>query len=361
LKLVIQIPCYNERETLEETLKDLPTEIPGVDAIETLIIDDGSTDGTSEKASELGVDHVVRFSQNRGLAKGFMAGIDACLRVGADIIVNTDADNQYCGADIPKLIDPVLRGEADMVVGDRQVETVAHFSPAKKKLQKIGSWVVRQASSTQVPDATSGFRAIGREAALRMFVTSDFTYTLETLIQAGHAHLAVEGVPIRTNPKTRDSRLFRSIPQYLKRSASTIIRIYTMYRPLKAFLYLASLLFLAGLALGGRFLYYHLTEDNTGHVQSLILAAVLLIVAFVVLLGGLLADLVSANRKLLEDAIMRLRRLEYDAAQKPDRKPREPGKPIQGAGAGVASGRGVGGREEAQAAACRRGGAQSTK
>jgi glycosyltransferase involved in cell wall biosynthesis len=322
LKLVIQIPCYNERETLEETLKDLPTEIPGVDTIEILIIDDGSTDGTSERARELGVHHVVRFSQNRGLAKGFMAGIDACLRVGADIIVNTDADNQYCGADIPKLIEPVLRGEADMVIGDRQVETVDHFSPAKKKLQRIGSWVVRQASSTRVPDATSGFRAIGREAALRMFVTSDFTYTLETLIQAGHAHLAVEGVPIRTNPKTRDSRLFRSIPQYLKRSASTIIRIYTMYRPLKAFLYLASLLFLVGLALGGRFLYYHLTEDNTGHVQSLILAAILLIVAFVVLLGGLLADLVSANRKLLEDAIMRLRRLEYDATRRPD--PPEP-------------------------------------
>lgn len=311
MKLIIQIPCYNERETLAETIQDLPLQIEGLDSVEILIVDDGSTDGTSEHARELGVHHIVRFNRNRGLAKGFMAGVDACLRLGADIIVNTDADNQYCGGDIPKLVQPILDGEADMVVGDRQVETVEHFSAAKKKLQRFGSWVVRQASGTSVPDATSGFRAINRDAALRLFVTSEFTYTLETLIQAGHAHLAVSAVPIRTNPKTRDSRLFKSITQYLRRSASTIVRIYTMYRPLKAFLYLASLLFLAGTGVGARFLYYHLTEDHTGHIQSLILAAILLIVAFVVLLGGLLADLVSANRKLLEDALMRLRRLEY--------------------------------------------------
>lgn len=311
MKLIIQIPCYNERETLADTIGDLPRQIEGVDSVEILIIDDGSTDGTADHARKLGAHHIVRFNRNRGLAKGFMAGLDACLRLGADIIVNTDADNQYCGADIPKLIQPILDGESDMVIGDRQVETVEHFSATKKKLQRFGSWVVRQASGTQVPDATSGFRAISREAALRLFVTSEFTYTLETLIQAGNAHLAVSAVPIRTNAKTRDSRLFRSITQYLRRSASTIIRIYTMYRPLKAFLYLASLLFLLGTGLGGRFLYFHLTEDHTGHIQSLILAAILLIVSFVVLLSGLLADLVSANRKLLEDAIMRLRRLEY--------------------------------------------------
>lgn len=314
MKLLIQIPCFNESETLAETLRDLPRQIPGVDSIEILIIDDGSTDGTAETARRLGVSHVVRFSRNRGLARGFMAGIDASLRLGADIIVNTDADNQYCGADIPKLIQPILDGEADMVIGDRQVDSVAHFSPTKKKLQKFGSWVVRLASHTRVPDATSGFRAISREAALRLFVTSEFTYTLETLIQAGHAHLAVSAVPIRTNPKTRDSRLFRSIGQYLRRSASTIIRIYTMYRPLRTFFLIAALLFCGGAALSGRFLYYHFTEEKTGHVQSLILAAVLLIAAFIVFLGGLLADLVAANRKLLEDTITRLRRLEYREA-----------------------------------------------
>jgi len=311
VKLIIQIPCFNESATLAETVADLPREIPGVDVIEYLIIDDGSSDGTSELARSLGVHHVVRFAQNRGLAKGFMAGVDACLRLGADIIVNTDADNQYCGHDIPALVRPILEGRADLVVGDRQVETVEHFSPAKKKLQKVGSWVVRLASKTDVPDATSGFRAISREVALRMFVTSEFTYTLETIIQAGQAHLAVVGVPIRTNAKTRESRLFRSIPQYLRRSAGTIVRIYTMYKPLRAFLLIAALLLAAGTALGVRFLYYHFTEPHTGHVQSLILAAVLLIVAFMVGTSGLLADLVGANRKLLEDVVIRLRRLEY--------------------------------------------------
>ena len=319
MKLLIQIPCFNERETLEETVSALPRQIAGVDSIEYLVIDDGSTDDTAEVARSLGVHHVVRFTQNRGLARAYMAGIDACLRVGADIIVNTDADNQYCADDIPKLVAPILAGAADLVVGDRQVEQVEHFSAAKKKLQRIGSWVVRLASKTSVPDATSGFRAISRSAALRMFVTNEFTYTLETLIQAGQARIAVDAVPIRTNAKTRDSRLFRSIPQYLRRSAGTIIRIYTMYSPLKTFALLAAIFLLCGAGLGLRFLYFHLTSgsDNAGHVQSLILAAVLLIVGFVVLLGGLLADLVAANRKLLEDALMRLRRLEYD--QRPQR------------------------------------------
>jgi glycosyltransferase involved in cell wall biosynthesis len=311
MKLIIQIPCYNEHETLAETLQDLPRSIPGVDEIEVLVVDDGSTDGTAELARKLGVVHVVKFAQNRGLAKGFMAGLDASLRLGADIIVNTDADNQYCAADIPALIAPIVAGEADIVVGDRQVERVAHFSKAKKKLQRVGSWVVRLASNTRIPDATSGFRAMSREAAQRLFVTSEFTYTLETIIQAGQAHLAVSAVPIRTNPKTRESRLFRSIPQYLRRSASTILRIYTMYRPLRAFLLIASILFFAGALLGGRFLYHHLTEVKTGHVQSLILTAILVISGFMVLLVGLLADLVGANRKILEDLLTRMRRLEY--------------------------------------------------
>jgi glycosyltransferase involved in cell wall biosynthesis len=318
VKLIIQIPCYNESATLAETVADLPRTIPGVDTIEILVIDDGSSDGTAEMARRLGVHHLVRFPQNRGLAKGFMAGIDACLRLGADIIVNTDADNQYVGADIPRLVQPILEGKADLVVGDRQVDQVEHFSPAKKKLQKIGSWVVRLASNTRVPDATSGFRAISREAALRTFVTSEFTYTLETIIQAGQAHLAVAAVPIRTNPKTRESRLFRSIPQYLRRSAGTIVRIYTMYKPLRAFLLLAALLFLCGTGLGVRFLYFHFTEPRTGHIQSLILAAILLITAFLVGAVGLLADLVGANRKLLEDVVIRLRRLEYGPRREPE-------------------------------------------
>jgi glycosyltransferase involved in cell wall biosynthesis len=329
VKLIIQIPCFNERLTLRETVADLPRAIPGVDTIETLIIDDGSTDGTSELARELGIQHIVRFPQNRGLAKGFMAGIDACLKLGADVIVNTDADNQYSGADIPKLIQPILEGRADLVVGDRQVESVEGFSPTKKKLQRFGSWVVRLASKTEVPDATSGFRAISREAAMRMFVVSEFSYTLETIIQAGQAHLAVAAVPIRTNPKKRESRLFKSIPQYLRRSGATIVRIYTMYKPLRAFLAIAALLFFAGSALGVRFLYYHFTEDKTGHIQSLVLASILLVVAFIVTAVGLLADLVGANRKLLEDVVTRLRRVEYDlprrlAAPEPAPRPAPP-------------------------------------
>ena len=322
MKLIIQIPCYNEREHLAATLADLPAEIPGVDAIEVLIIDDGSTDGTADLARELGVHHLVQFRGNRGLAKGFMAGVDACLRLGADIIVNTDADNQYNGGDIPALVEPILAGRADLVVGDRQVEKVADFSATKKRLLKIGSWVVRLASGTRVPDAPSGFRAISREAALRMFVTSEFTYTLETLIQAGQARFAVDAVPVRTNPKTRESRLFAGTLQYLRRSAGTIIRIYTMYRPLRTFLLLASILFSLGILLGVRFLVFHLTEAQAGHVQSLILAAIFLISAFIVLVSGLLADLVGANRKILEDVITRLRRLEYDTEQTPeDREP----------------------------------------
>ena len=338
MKLIIQIPCLNEEQTLAEAVGALPRVIEGVDTIEYLIIDDGSTDRTAEVARSCGVHHIVRFPQNRGLARGFIAGIDACLRLGADIIVNTDADNQYCADDIPLLIGPLLAGKADVVVGDRQVDTVDDFSRAKKKLQKFGSWVVRLASSTSIPDATSGFRAISREAALRMFVANEFTYTLETLIQAGHANLAVQAVPIRTNPKTRESRLFRSISQYMRRSASTILRIYTMYRPLKAFLYVATAFLLLGSGLGARFLYFHFTEEKAGHIQSLMLATVFLIVAFMVALVGMLADLVGANRKLLEDALVRLRRIEYGntpgalgaAAQPASAQPRSASAPPAG-------------------------------
>ncbi|MBK8480148.1 MAG: glycosyltransferase family 2 protein [Proteobacteria bacterium] len=316
MKLIIQIPCFNERDTLAQTVAELPRALPGIDCLEYLVIDDGSHDGTADVARACGVHHVVRFAQNRGLARAFMAGIDACLRLGADVIVNTDADNQYLAADIPRLIAPILEGRAEVVVGDRQVQQVAAFSPLKKRLQRLGSWVVRLASHTAVPDATSGFRAYAREAALRLFVTNEFTYTLETLIQTGHANLAVCSVPVGTNPRTRASRLFRSIPQYVRRSMATILRIYTMYRPLRAFLGVAALLFLPGLALGLRFLYFHLTATGAaGHIQSVILAATLLLLAFTVLLFGMLADLIGANRKLLEELLLRQRRLEYgDAA-----------------------------------------------
>lgn len=313
MKVIIQIPCLNEAQTLPETLADLPRTIEGADQVEYLIIDDGSSDGTSEVAREHGVHHIVRFPQNRGLARAFMAGVDACLRLGADVIVNTDADNQYNGGDIEALVGPVIRKEADVVVGDRQVQTVEHFSPTKKKFQKLGSWVVRLASGTAVPDAPSGFRAIGRETAMRLFVVGDFSYTIETLIQAGRSRLHVASVPVKTNPMTRESRLFKGIFQYIRRSGSTIVRAYTMVKPLSTFFFLAGLLGTAGLIIGVRFLYYYFAEpDTSGHIQSLILAAILLLSAVMTAVTGMMADLVGANRKMLEDALFRLRRLEYD-------------------------------------------------
>ncbi len=310
MKLIVQIPCLNEEATVGATIRDIPREIPGIDRVEVLVIDDGSTDRTIEAAREAGADHVVSFTNRKGLARAFTAGIDTALARGADIIVNTDADNQYRGEDIPLLIAPILRGEADIVVGDREVETIAHFSPVKKTLQKLGSWVVRKLSHTTVPDAASGFRAYNREAALSINVVSDFSYTLETLIQAGTGRLAVGHVPVRTNPQTRPSRLFTSLFGYLSRSVATLVRIYTMYQPLKVFSAIGGLSILIGSILSGRFLYYLITEGGRGKVQSLIFAAVFLIVGFQILVIGLLADTIASNRKLTENVLYRVKKLE---------------------------------------------------
>jgi len=310
MKLIVQIPCLNEEATVGATISDIPRQIPGIDRVEVLVIDDGSSDRTREAALRAGADHVIGFTNRKGLARAFMAGIDTALARGADIIVNTDADNQYRGEDIPALIGPILRGEADIVVGDREVETIAHFSPVKKSLQKLGSWVVRKLSRTSVPDAASGFRAYNREAALSINVVSDFSYTLETLIQAGTGRLAVGHVPVRTNPQTRPSRLFTSLFDYLKRSVVTMVRIYTMYQPLKVFSAIGGLSILVGTILSGRFIYYLITEGGRGKVQSLIFAAVFLIVGFQILVIGLLADIIASNRKLTENVLYRVKKLE---------------------------------------------------
>lgn len=310
MKLIIQIPCLNEEKTLPVTLRDLPTFIEGVDEIETLIIDDGSTDRTVEVARELGVHHVVRHTNNKGLAEAFMSGLDACVKLGADIIVNTDGDNQYSGDSIKDLIAPILAGQADMVVGDRQINGIPHFSFVKKQLQQIGSWVVRHISDTEVADTTSGFRAFSREAALRLNVISGFTYTLETIIQAGKSNIAITHVPVKTNGKLRDSRLFRSIPSYIKRSAATIFRIYTMYEPLKTFSLIGGSVFSLGLLISLRFLYYYIMGDGDGHIQSLILSAVLMLIGFQVIMIGFLADLIRGNRRLIEDTQYRVKKLE---------------------------------------------------
>ena len=311
-KLIIQIPCLNEATTLPATLADLPTSVPGIDVIETLVVDDGSRDGTADVARACGVDHVVRLTRNKGLAAAFAAGIDAALKRGADFIVNTDADNQYAGREIQKLLQPLLRGEADIVIGDRNIGELQHMSWRKRQLQRLGSWVVRQVSNTNVPDTTSGFRAYTREAALRMTIVSEFSYTLETIIQAGKKRMAIAHVPVDTNPRTRESRLFDSIFGYIKRSSATIVRIYAMYEPLKVFTYIGLAIFGAGALLALRFLYNYFTEYTGAarYVQSLIMSAVLMIVGFQVLLIGLLADVISANRKLLEDLVYRIRKLE---------------------------------------------------
>jgi glycosyltransferase involved in cell wall biosynthesis len=324
MKLIIQIPCLNEAATLPGTLADLPRSVPGVDTIETLVIDDGSTDDTAAVAAAHGVHHVVRFRRRKGLAAAFMAGIDASLKAGADIIVNTDADNQYAAHDISRLVQPLLSGDADIVIGDRNIRDLRHMSWKKKLLQRTGSWVVRQVSNTKVPDTTSGFRAYTREAALRMTVVSEFSYTLESIIQAGKRRMAIAHVEIGTNPRTRPSRLFDSIWSYLKQSAATIVRIYTMYEPLKVFTYIGSALFLVGFAVSVRFLYYYFFDYEPGKIQSLILSAVLMIVGFQIILIGLMADALSGVRKLTEDALYRIRCMELreDAAR--DEAAREP-------------------------------------
>jgi len=298
---------------LPVTLAELPKKIDGIDEIETLVIDDGSADRTVDVARRHGVNHIVRLTNRKGLAEAFMAGLDAGLKLGADIIVNTDGDNQYRGSDIARLIAPILDGKADMVVGDRQIDRVVHFSPIKKKLQKLGSWVVRHVSGTDVPDATSGFRAYSREAALRLNIISRFTYTLETIIQAGKKNIALSHVKVATNGKLRESRLFTSIPSYIKRSISTILRIYTMYEPLKTFVKIGALIFFAGFLVSLRFLwYYFFIDDGGGHIQSLILSAVLMLVGFQVGLIGLVADLISGNRRLIEDCLYRVKKIEMD-------------------------------------------------
>ena len=294
------------------TLEALPRQLPGIDEIEFLVIDDGSLDDTAQVAAAHGVQHVVRLNPHRGLATGFMAGLDACLRNGADLIVNTDADNQYNAEDIQRLIQPVMSGQADIVVGDRGIASLQAFSPLKRGLQRLGSWVIARASGLHTPDATSGFRALSREAALRTLVLSEYSYTLETLIQAGNRGVAVAYVPVRTNPQTRPSRLMRSIPHYLTYSGSTIVRAYTMYRPLRVFSSVGGLLILGGLALLLRFLYFYSIGQGGGHVQSVIVSAILLIVGFQILLIGLLADLISGNRKILEEVLYRLRRVELE-------------------------------------------------
>jgi glycosyltransferase involved in cell wall biosynthesis len=328
MKLIIQIPCLNEEETLPVTVRDLPRKVDGFDTVEWLVIDDGSTDRTVAVARELGVDHIVRLTNNKGLANGFQAGLDACLKLGADVIVNTDADNQYDGRDIPKLVAPIVAGNADMVVGDRQVMTVAHFSPAKKTLQRLGSWVVRQASQTDVPDTTSGFRAYNREAALALQVVSKFTYTLETIIQAGKMTVAIDHVPVRTNPKLRESRLFPSMWTYIRRNGISIFRIYALYEPLKVFMTAAFIVGLAAIAVWGRFLYFWIDGDGAGHVQSLILGAVLFNAAMVLAALGVLGDLISGQRITLQRIFERVRRVELELGVPPSHY--EPGTPGTG-------------------------------
>ena len=317
-KLIIQVPCYNEGKTLPVTLKNLPKTIPGISGIETLVINDGSTDNTAGIAAENGVTHIINLKKRRGLAVVFAAGIDAALRLGADIIVNTDADNQYKGNDIEKLVKPIIEKRADIVIGNRKIEEIQHFSSIKKRLQRAGSKVVKYLSGLDIPDATTGFRAYSKEAAIKLNIISEFTYTLETIIAAGNKGIAVENIEISTNPDLRKSRLFKNVPEYLFRSAATLLRVYTMYRPLKVFARLGGIIFFAGFLIGIRFLYFFMINKGAaGHVQSLILAAILLMLGFQIILLGMLADLIASNRRLVEDTLSKIKRMELDFLNRP--------------------------------------------
>ncbi|KPK66063.1 MAG: glycosyl transferase [Gemmatimonas sp. SG8_38_2] len=309
-KLIIQIPCYNEEDVLPTTLAALPREVSGVETVEWLVVDDGSTDRTAAVAKEAGVDHLVRFPRHQGLAKAYVAGLEAAVRAGADIIVNTDADNQYCADDTPKLIAPILAGEAEIVVGARPIKDSTQFSFRRRVLQRLGSWVTRRISKTDIPDAPSGFRAISRDAAMKIHVFNDYTYTIETIIQAGQKSMAITSVPIRTNEALRPSRLVKSVVGYINRQILTMMRIFMTYQPFRFFAFPGVILFVAGLLISMRFMYFYLTEGGAGHIQSLILSALLMGTGFFLAIVGLLADLISVNRKLLESLDWRLKRME---------------------------------------------------
>ena len=333
MKLIIQIPAFNEEATIAQALRDVPKKIDGITAIETLVVDDGSSDKTADAARKAGATHILQLKTHRGLSAAFVAGIDAALRLGADIIVNTDADNQYAGADIARLVVPIVKGTAEVVIGDREVAKSPHMSPLKRSLQRLGSWTVGRASGISVADVTSGFRAFSREAAMQINVFNPFTYTLETIIQAGNRNLGIQSVVVRTNAPTRPSRLFPGIGTYLRKSVATIFRIYTIYRPLKTFFAIGTVLVLLGAAISGRFLYYYYSRGAGGHIQSLILAAVFLVTGFQTWLIALLADLIAVNRRLTEDVLIRVKKLESPAQerkarpvqqQQRDRAPREP-------------------------------------
>jgi glycosyltransferase involved in cell wall biosynthesis len=349
MKLIVQIPCFNEEHILPETLADLPRDIPGVDEVEWLVVDDGSSDGTVDIARAGGVSHIVRLTNNKGLAAAFQAGLDASLKLGADIIVNTDADNQYRGADIPKLVAPILAGEADMVIGDRETDRIEHFSPLKKRLQRWGSAVVRRASGTNVPDTTSGFRAYNREAALQMSVVSKFTYTLESIIQAGKQTVAIDHVPIRTNPKTRESRLFPSMWAYVRRNTGSIFRIYALYEPLRVFMVAATVTALVGGVIWARFLWFFFSGEGGGHIQSLILGSTLFIVAVQFAALGVLGDILAGSRVIQQRILERVRRVELHLGVEPSHY--EPGDQPTGqeATTGARAGRATGKTEEREA------------
>jgi glycosyltransferase involved in cell wall biosynthesis len=349
MKLIVQIPCFDEEHTLPATLADLPREVPGVDEVEWLVIDDGSTDRTVEVARAHGVDHIVRLTNNKGLAAAFQAGLDASLKLGADVIVNTDADNQYHGGDIRKLVAPILAGEADMVIGDRETDQIEHFSPLKKRLQRYGSAVVRRASGTSVPDTTSGFRAYNREAALQLQVVSKFTYTLESIIQAGKMLVAVEHVPIRTNEQTRQSRLFPSMWSYVRRNTLSIFRIYMLYEPLRVFAFVAAIVALVGVVIWARFLWFFFSGEGEGHIQSLILGATMFIVAVQLAALGVVSDILAGSRVLQQRILERVRRVELHLGVEPSHYEPGAGETGQAATTGARAGRATGKTEEREA------------